>query len=123
MKTVFTACTPILTVRDITKAKSFFVHNLGFTLDFDWGAPPTYAGLHRDAVCIHLIQEGASRQKAGTGNITILSNEVDELFIQCQRNGVDIVVPPEDRPYGLRDFAFRDPDGNVINVGCDALVK
>ena len=119
MITQFSICTPILTVRDITKAVSFYIDKLGFTLDFQWGEPLAYAGIRRDAVCIHLIHERASRQISGTGSVAITANEVDAYHALCVRAGVDVLVPPGNRPYGLRDFSVHDPDGNIINIGCE----
>jgi len=29
-----------------------------------------------------------------------------------------VIVEPGDRDYGQRDFAIRDPDGNVLVFGC-----
>lgn len=31
--------------------------------------------------------------------------------------GVDIVIPPEDRDYGLRDYCVRDLQGNYLSFG------
>jgi hypothetical protein len=32
-------------------------------------------------------------------------------------NGVEIIRPPGDRPYELRDYFIRDPDGNELGFG------
>jgi len=32
---------------------------------------------------------------------------------------VQIIVPPDDRDYGLRDFSCKDLDGNIIVFGTD----
>jgi len=45
-------------------------------------------------------------------------DEVDELFSRCHEAGAEILIKPEDRAYGQRDFAIKDPDGNVLVFAC-----
>jgi uncharacterized glyoxalase superfamily protein PhnB len=43
--------------------------------------------------------------------------DLDATFEKLQASGdVDIVQEPVDQPYGIRDFAIRDPFGNLIRV-------
>jgi catechol 2,3-dioxygenase-like lactoylglutathione lyase family enzyme len=116
----FKECIPIITVRELEEAKDFYVDVLGFRLDFEAGAPDFVAGLFKDAVQVLLIgADGANvRQKPGTANINFFTDEVDELFAICRESGVEVVIEPGDRPYGQRDFAIRDPDGNVMVFSC-----
>jgi len=119
METKFECCIPILTVNNLEQSRDFYINTLGFNLSFEWGNPITYLGLDRGNVSIHLIGEEISRQKPGTGKISIITNEVDNYFEFCRQNGADIVVEPTDQEYGLRDFGLNDLDGNIINFGCD----
>ena len=107
MGTKFECCIPIITVNDMTTSKEFYVEKLGFKLSFEWGSPVSYVGLERDEVSIHLIASSTSRQQAGTGNICIITNEVDNYFSQCKQRGVETIIEPADREYGLRDFGLR----------------
>ena len=50
--------------------------------------------------------------------------DADELCEFHRANGVEVLVPPEDRQYGLRDYSVRDLHGyrltfghNIFNVG------
>ena len=122
MGTEFKGCIPIITVRDIQSAKAFYVDVLGFAVEFEWGEPLTMVGLCKDAVEVHLfssLHENA-RQPPGTANISVLTDEVDELFERCRASAAEVLIEPGARPYGLIDFAIRDPEGNVLNFGCDA---
>ncbi len=92
---------------------------MGFQLSFEWGNPITYLGLQRDNVSIHLIASDTSRQKAGMGNISVITSEVDNYYSQCKRSGIEVIIEPADREYGLRDFGVKDIDGNIINFGCE----
>ena len=117
----FRATTPVLTVRSIPEVTRFYTCCLGFTLDFTYGNPPVYAWLFRDAVEIHLIEEMSpnARQPVGSGNLSILTSEVDDLCHQLANAGVEILVEPANRDYGLRDFSCKDPDGNIFNFGTE----
>ncbi|MER7795846.1 VOC family protein [Microbacterium sp. NPDC096154] len=48
--------------------------------------------------------------------IVLATPDVDAAFERLQAAGVDIVQEPIDQDYGLRDFAVRDPAGNLIRV-------
>jgi catechol 2,3-dioxygenase-like lactoylglutathione lyase family enzyme len=117
----FMCCIPILTVRDLSQSRDFFVGKLGFDLDFEWGSPVSYIGLRRDDVVIHAITAPTSWQEPGTANISIMISEVDAYHAHCRKQGVEILVEPDDRSYRLRDFSVKDPDGNIINFGSEIL--
>ena len=113
MKTKFTSLTPIFSVSDLSKSIEFYTETLGFQLDFIYGEPQFYAGLFKDSVELHLVSKNL-RQPAGSGNLSILTNEVDDLHQKLIDAKVQIIVPPDDRDYGLRDFSCKDLDGNII---------
>ena len=117
--TKFTGCVPIFAVHDIAKSMAFYVEHLGFEVDFVYGDPEFYAGLIKDDVELHLIAETSpnAKQSAGNGYLSILTDEVDELCRKLIAANIEIVVPPGDRDYGLRDFNIQDPDGNVLILG------
>ena len=50
---------------------------------------------------------GASSQPA------IFVEDTDALCAELAERGVSIVYGPVDRPWGVRNAAFRDPDGHV----------
>ena len=125
MSTTFTGLVPIFAVRDVAASKDFYVDQLGFILDYIEGDPPTYACLYKDKVELHLIDAAQphSRQEAGNGYLSILTDGVDDLHQKLVTAGVNIETPPEDRPYGLRDFIFRDADRNAVIISCPLKSK
>ncbi len=53
----------------------------------------------------------------GTYAILVLStSDLDGVFERLQAGGAEIVQEPIEQPYGIRDFAIRDPAGNLIRV-------
>ena len=110
-------CIPIVVVSRIEQSKTFYTETLGFTVHFDTGE---VVGLLHDKVMIYLVSELSEhrRQPAGSANLNFLVDEVDELFCRCVESGAEILVNPEDRTYGQRDFAIKDSDGNVLVFAC-----
>jgi catechol 2,3-dioxygenase-like lactoylglutathione lyase family enzyme len=105
---------PALQVTDIPAAVDFYTGNLGFTLGFTWGDPPTVAGVNLGDVQLFLSK--------GTPNpegfsIDFVVGDADELYEYQRANGIEIECPPEDRPYGLRDYRVRDLHGYHLCFG------
>jgi catechol 2,3-dioxygenase-like lactoylglutathione lyase family enzyme len=44
---------------------------------------------------------------------------VDQCADELVRNGVALLSPPTDQPFGHRTLFFRDPDGNLLEVFAD----
>ncbi|GIH61949.1 VOC family protein [Microbispora siamensis] len=48
--------------------------------------------------------------------ITLATEDLDGFFDRLQTSGAEIVQEPIEQPYGVRDFAVRDPAGNLIRI-------
>jgi catechol 2,3-dioxygenase-like lactoylglutathione lyase family enzyme len=96
---------PSLAVNDVVAAVDFYTKKLGFRPAFTWGDPPTMAGVNLDRVQIFLEQGTPSPKGC---SLYFVIGDADELYEFQRANGVEIVEPPEDRPYALRDYAVRD---------------
>lgn len=121
---------PVLPVRDTTRAVTFYVDRLGFTLRHQ---DDGYAVLARDRIEIHLwaatderwqdrrgdnpVVSGAETFLSGTASCRILVSRIEEL---CEAYRLAGVLHPNgpltDKPYGLREFAVLDLDGNLITL-------
>jgi uncharacterized glyoxalase superfamily protein PhnB len=54
--------------------------------------------------------------KGTYGIITFATRDLDGAFERLQEGDADVVQEPTDQPYGIRDFAVRDPSGNLIRI-------
>jgi uncharacterized glyoxalase superfamily protein PhnB len=54
--------------------------------------------------------------KGTYGGLLLATKDVDATFEQLQATDIDIVQEPTDQPYGIRDFAVRDPAGNLLRI-------
>ena len=119
---------PNLPVRDVARSVEFFRDKLGL--------PPRhqeagFAILSRDAIEVHLwlandeswrtrngdqlIVSGAESFIAGTASCRVRVEGVEELYDSALRLGiVHGNAPLTDQPWGDRDFAIQDPDGNLV---------
>ncbi|WP_029030680.1 VOC family protein [Salinarimonas rosea] len=43
--------------------------------------------------------------------------DIDAAYARAKAAGAQITAEVRDTPYGTRDFAFRDPEGNLWSVG------
>ena len=48
--------------------------------------------------------------------LLMASKDLDGTFERVQATGAEIVQEPTEQPYGVRDFALRDPAGNLIRI-------
>jgi catechol 2,3-dioxygenase-like lactoylglutathione lyase family enzyme len=44
------------------------------------------------------------------------ADDLDATFAQVQAAGAEIVQEPTSQPWGARDFAVRDPSGNLVRI-------
>jgi catechol 2,3-dioxygenase-like lactoylglutathione lyase family enzyme len=101
-------------VSDIDAAVDFYTAKLGFTTSFTWGEPPTFAGVKLGDVQMFLQKGNPSPSGC---SVYFAVGNADELYEFQRANGVDVVVPPADREYGLRDYSVHDLHGYVLTFG------
>jgi catechol 2,3-dioxygenase-like lactoylglutathione lyase family enzyme len=63
----------------------------------------------RDAVAA-LVAKGA------LNGVHFHTDDLDASFEKLRSSGAEIVQEPTDQPWGTRDFAVRDPSGNLIRI-------
>jgi catechol 2,3-dioxygenase-like lactoylglutathione lyase family enzyme len=54
--------------------------------------------------------------KGSYARILLATADLDGTFERVQASGVEVVQEPVEQPYGIRDFAIRDPAGNLIRL-------
>ncbi|MFE3057056.1 VOC family protein [Nocardia sp. NPDC059091] len=120
---------------DADAALAFYRDALGFELRKDVGynglrwltvgpadQPGTSIVLHPPAVDPGITEDERKlivemMAKGTYGGILLASADVDAAFEKLQASdAVEIVQEPTDQPYGVRDFAVRDPAGNLVRI-------
>jgi catechol 2,3-dioxygenase-like lactoylglutathione lyase family enzyme len=108
---------PIFYVADVDAAERYYIETLQFTRAFRYG---TYMGLRIGPCELHITDPGEPRQLPGTGSAYLICGEVEEYFGVLKSAGARLKSEPEDKRYGMRDFAVFDLDGNQLTFGCDS---
>jgi catechol 2,3-dioxygenase-like lactoylglutathione lyase family enzyme len=106
---------PVLSVPDVAATAVFYRTMLGFRSDAG-AESPDYTVVWRDNAAVHL----ARGDRAPTGvRIFFWVKDVNALYEEVIGRGVPIDVAIDTRPYGIRDFSVRDPNGVVVIFGQD----
>ncbi|MEV6994737.1 VOC family protein [Streptomyces sp. NPDC093228] len=54
--------------------------------------------------------------KGSYARVLLATPALDGTFARLRTAGVEVVQEPTEHPYGVRDFAVRDPAGNLIRI-------
>lgn len=112
---------PQLFVTDLDLALNHYVGRLGFRLAFSHGEPAFYAQVVRDGARLNLrhvdVPAFDARFREAEGEVlsaTITVDDVEPLFEEFERVGVEFHQPLRREDWGARTFIVADPDGNLI---------
>jgi predicted enzyme related to lactoylglutathione lyase len=96
----------ILHVDDLEAARAFYTGKLGFSVELE--APGFLQFKQPGAGATFAV----SRAEAGLDPIELwwFVDDADATHAELQANGVEIVTPPHDEPFG-RALAIKDPSG------------
>ncbi len=54
--------------------------------------------------------------KGALNGVHFHTDDLDASFEKLRASGAEIVQEPTDQPWGTRDFAVRDPSGNLVRI-------
>lgn len=54
--------------------------------------------------------------KGALNGVHFHTDDIDATFEQVRASGAEIVQDPAEQPWGTRDFAVRDPSGNLVRI-------
>lgn len=110
--TEYVAAVPVLASLDIERSAEFFAAKLGFMkVHVAQGA---YGIVVNGSVQIH-FWACADRSIAEATSCRVQVRAIERLYHQCEGHGiVHPKAPLETKPWGTKEFAILDPDGNLI---------
>ncbi|HEY1140663.1 MAG TPA: glyoxalase superfamily protein [Lysobacter sp.] len=71
----------------------------------------SFAVVHRDGLRLFLAQDPDADTQPRWNSLRVMTKDVDSLHEAIVGRGIAILHPPENRPFGLREFVVRDPNG------------
>jgi len=123
----FQKLTPNLVVRDVAASMEFYRSVLGFEPAIKVPDEPPYVfgsvtsgGIEiffndRKAVAEDYPPLGA-RPAGGALTLFMEVEGIEEVLAAVQKSGAKIVMPLKQQFYGMREFAFEDPEGWIVTI-------
>jgi uncharacterized glyoxalase superfamily protein PhnB len=107
---------PILNVSNMRDSFAWF-EKLGWEKSWDWGDPPTFGAVCSGDVEIFLCEDCQGGRGEGGAWLSIWVDDVDAVHRHCLDEGIEITMPPTDKPWNVREMHVRHPDGHVFRIG------
>jgi uncharacterized glyoxalase superfamily protein PhnB len=116
----FGTVAPIFPVRNVRAALEHYAQ-LGFkaiAYEDPAAGEPYYGFVSRGAVQLHLTLFRELTTAATASACYLYVEDADALYEDWKAaRAKGRLLEPKDTPYGLREFAHVDPDGNLIRIG------
>ena len=112
----------VIFVRDMAAMRHFYERILGFPLLRELSPGWIEYRLGHNTLALARPSRTADDTPMPLGSASlqlafkVSAPEVDQCADELTRQGVAILAPPTDQPFGHRTLFFRDPDGNLLEV-------
>ncbi len=115
----FNRIVPFLPVRNLEETIAYYRDKLGFYHEWFWGQKD--AGIERDDIhllfCLSPEYINVTHKKDLHFEFMWFVNNVDGIYKEYKKNGVEILRELEDKPTGVREFTIFDINGYTIRIG------
>lgn len=113
----FASVAPIVPVRDLDIALDRY-RRLGFDAR-SYEGPQRYGYVDRGSVSMHLSEWAEHDPLRTAASVYLYVSDADALYAEwaALKDLDGRLVEPVDTPYGLREFAYVDPDGTLHRIG------
>ena len=108
----------VLAVLDLKRSTNYYTTVLGLAVDFE---APGWSFLSRGSFRVMLGEGTDATPPADLGDQSyygyITVNDIDALYREYQKSGVQFTQPLADKPWGMREFGARTVDGHRLMFG------
>ncbi len=108
----------VLAVHDVRRSAEFYVKMLGFSIV---NKPSGWMFVRKDSCMIMLGECPDDLPAGGLGCHSYFAylrvSDADRYYRHLKSNGADLLSVIEDKPWHVREFAVRSPDGHRITIG------
>ena len=110
----FSSLVPMLQTDDMARTTDWYVSVLGFTLA--GGSDERWCRLSRDGVTLMFMRNDHLGPPQATATQYIYVDDVLALWSSI-KDRCTAEWGPEEMPYGMLEFAVRDPNGYLLSFG------
>ena len=112
---------PILPSRDLNETRSFY-KSIGFDAWFSGRGNPDYEIVSRGNLVVHFVLSRELKPFENESGCYWRVSDADALhkelaILNLPSSGIPRLERPENKPWGMREFALLDPSGNLIRIG------
>jgi len=109
---------PILPSRDLEETLDFY-RSLGFAVIYEQRDPEPYAVLRKGQLELHFFElmHLDARDNSHGAYLRVSDAQAVHDELSSKVHGPARLHDIADRPWGMREFALRDPSGNLLRVG------
>ncbi len=107
---------PILEVSDVARAIAYYREVLGLLPTWMWEDRVGGVSAAEGPIEIYL----SAADQPVPSRLAVFVDDADAAYAKYRAAGAEIVDELETKPWGLRGFTVRDPDGNLIGITHEA---
>ena len=123
----FNKLTPNLVVRDVAASMEFYVKTLGFkpAITVPEQPPYVFGSVVNDTVEIFFNDQKAvaadypplgAKPIGGALTLFIEVEGIEQILASVEASKAKVVMPLKQQFYGMREFAFADPEGWIVTI-------
>ena len=101
---------------DFERSLGFYAGTLGLHIYREWGSGPARGAVFFLGGAFLELSGSSDAPSSEKLGLWLQVRDVDAVGRELGATGVDIVEPPVDKPWGLREMRVRDPDGVRIVI-------
>jgi catechol 2,3-dioxygenase-like lactoylglutathione lyase family enzyme len=116
----FTSAVPVVATSDVAGTVRYFEQTLGFKQQWTWGDPPVYAGVRAGDALLYVTHDAdlasTIKERQLAPDIFPWVTDIDSVYAQHRAAKADIAEELTMRPWGVRQYVVREPNGYLLKV-------
>lgn len=116
----YSAAVPVIATADVSSTIRYFEQTLGFKQQWTWGDPPVYAGVKAGSAILYISHDpdtaAAIKDRRLAPDVFLWVRHIDQVYDEHRAKNADIVEELRTRPWGVRQYVVREPNGYHLKV-------
>ena len=116
----YTSAVPVISASDVAATVAYFEQTHGFKQPWSWGEPPVYAGIKAGGAILYVTHDPelatAIRERGLAPDIFLWVRDIDTIYDQHRSQGAEITEELKERPWGVRQYVVREPNGYRLKI-------